>query len=151
MKNESGSTIDPADELKPKDALSPLPLLNQRYWRWAGLGSLVVAGLLAVFASYTEILRDSLVAIALLISDEAREVSPAYPLFFYIVYWGLFGFSVFGAFYMGLLDLRYIRLEYTLEKRAIMKESWEDEDFRAALKSAAEKGHELEKHETYKE
>lgn len=151
MKNESGSTTDPEDSEETKEAdlsaeeiVSALSAssgvqLKQKHWRWVGAICLLVAGAMTVYATNTNILRDSMISVALIFFEGTSDPSPAYPLLVYILYWGIFLLCIVVAVYMVVLDLRYIRLEYVLEKRSIMKEAWEDEDFRKAINAAQEK------------
>lgn len=157
MKNESGSTIETEDTDTPDDgdlsaeemvsaiAQDVAPNLQQKHWRWAGAVCLLVALALAAIAVTTPILRDSMIAVALLFFDGTSDITPAYPLFAYIVYWGIFTLSILLAIYMVMLDVRYIRLDYAVTKRAIMKESWEHEDFRKATQAAHEKNRNSDK------
>ncbi len=51
------------------------------------------------------------------------------------VYWAVFLLFLGTAIAMVLLDLRYIRLQYTLGKRAIYQETLGDVEFRRRLKA----------------
>ena len=150
MKNESGSETKPedkseqvVDEVAEKvTAASFTPFVQQKHWRWIGVVCLLIAAALAFASVSTNILRDSIVSVALIFWEGTSDPSPAFPITVYILYWGLFGLSIFLAFYMVMLDLRYIRLEYTLEKRALMKESLEDEEIRKLMQLVHEKSRE---------
>lgn len=151
MKNESGSTTDSEKDNEVKDeaaekvtAASFTPLVKQKHWRMAGGISLLVAGGLAILAVSTDVLRDSILSVALLFSDKTADTSPAFPIFVYFAYWGFFVLALLVAFYMVMLDLRYIRLDYVLEKRRLMKDSWEDEEFRKLMQMVQEKSRDSE-------
>ena len=146
MKNESGSTIDSEKEPEVTDeaaekvtAASFTPLVKQKHWRIAGAVSLLIAGVLAIMAASTNLLRDSILSVALSFSDKTAETSPTFPIYIYIAYWGFFVLSLLVAFYMVMLDLRYIRLNYVLEKRRLIKDSWEDEEFRKLMQMVQDK------------
>lgn len=50
-----------------------------------------------------------------------------------ILYWGLFLALMGATFLVVWLDVRYIRLQYALERRKAFRETLGDEDFRASL------------------
>lgn len=53
-----------------------------------------------------------------------------------IAYWGLFLLSLLVALYMALLDLRYIRMQYSLGEKELFEETLGSEEFRTALRGA---------------
>lgn len=53
-----------------------------------------------------------------------------------IAYWGLFLVSLLVALYMALLDLRYIRMQYTLGEKELFEDTLGSEEFRTALRQA---------------
>ncbi|MBL7644575.1 MAG: hypothetical protein JNK74_00155 [Candidatus Hydrogenedentes bacterium] len=53
-----------------------------------------------------------------------------------IAYWGLFLVSLLVALYMALLDLRYIRMQYSLGEKELFEDTLGSEEFRAALRKA---------------
>ncbi len=53
-----------------------------------------------------------------------------------IAYWGLFLVSLLVALYMALLDLRYIRMQYTLGEKELFEDTLGSEEFRTALREA---------------
>lgn len=55
------------------------------------------------------------------------------PLLFLVLYWGAFVLLLAVTFYTVLLDVRYIKLQYSLEKRELFRETLGDETFRKAL------------------
>ena len=87
----------------------------QRSWRIAGAVCLLLCGVLVWFG-------DSLTAGA--------------GIGFLAAYWGLCLAALLGALFCVLLDLRYIRAEYALERREIFQDTLGDENFRAALLEA---------------
>lgn len=53
-----------------------------------------------------------------------------------IAYWGLFLVALLVALYMALLDLRYIRMQYTLGEKELFEDTLGSEEFRTALRQA---------------
>lgn len=51
-----------------------------------------------------------------------------------VVYWGVFLLAMLVTVYMVLLDLRYIRLRYIQEEKALFEETLGSEEFRRALR-----------------
>jgi hypothetical protein len=88
---------------------------TQAGWRKAGGVCIGVAGLMAWFGVDAESLRSSVLIFGL--------------------YWALFLIFFCTAIALVLLDLRYIRLQYSLGKRAIFEETLGDEEFRRRLKA----------------
>ena len=52
---------------------------------------------------------------------------------FLVLYWGAFLLLLAATFYTVLLDIRYIKLQYSLGKRELFRETLGDETFRKAL------------------
>lgn len=95
--------------------------LTQRHWRTAGTLSLVAACAIAGAGIRWQALRVAL------------RTSPWY----FVGYWGLFFLLIAVAVYLALLDLRYIRLQYAAAQRRLIQETFEDQEFRNALKQAS--------------
>ena len=53
-----------------------------------------------------------------------------------IAYWGLFLVALLVALYMALLDLRYIRMQYSLGEKELFEDTLGSEEFRTALRQA---------------
>ena len=94
----------------------PRHFITQRGWRLLGIGALVFAGALVWFGPAT------------------LRTEPG--LVFLCVYWGAFVLVLLVAFYAVLLDVRYIRLQYALEQRAIFEDTLGSDAFRKALHEA---------------
>jgi hypothetical protein len=108
-KNESGS-----------QTASPIePLITQRRWRTAIAAITIVAGLMAWYGVEPEMLHQ--------------------PAFTLLLYWGFFLLLLFVDFYLVLLDLRYIHLQYVIEKHKLLRETLQDEEFRKTLIDAQQK------------
>lgn len=56
-----------------------------------------------------------------------------------IAYWGIFTLALLTAVYVALLDLRYIRLQYTLGERELYNDTLGAEELRAALSNNRKK------------
>ena len=105
-KNVSGSPI--GSRLKK---MSP-----QAVCRWACAGTTALAALLAWYGS---------------------EAGPVFAsLLTTAAYWGLFVVLLFASLYLVVLDLRFIRLAYALEKRRLYQETLGSEEFRKSLLSS---------------
>lgn len=90
---------------------------------------------MAIYAAMTDLMRDTLIFILRPFSEPTDELNPAYALWFCVAYWTIFGACLFVTLYIAVLDIRYIRMQFAMEKKALVKQSWENEDFRKILKS----------------
>ncbi|HUW60800.1 MAG TPA: hypothetical protein VMZ06_07305 [Candidatus Bathyarchaeia archaeon] len=95
------------------------PILSQRQWRKAGLGAIAACALLAWVGAKAHFFLDS-------------------PILC-ILYWGVFVVLMALTFFIVWLDIRYIRLQYALERRNVFRETLGDEEFRKALLKTQEK------------
>jgi len=50
-----------------------------------------------------------------------------------VLYWGLFLILMVATFFIVWLDIRYIRLQYALDRRKVFRETIGNEEFRKAL------------------
>lgn len=108
--------------------------LTQKGWRTIGVFSLAIAGLMALYAVYSGLLRQSVLHAAAWFSPEVAEGLPPAPSgLFHFLYWFFFALLILVALYMALLDIRYIRLQYHLEKREIFGKTLGDKEFRRAI------------------
>ena len=57
----------------------------------------------------------------------------------FLSYWAVFLALVVITLYFVLLDIRYIHLQYTISRRELFRQTWEDESFRKALIEAQRK------------
>ena len=55
-------------------------------------------------------------------------------------YWGLFTLFLAASLFIVVLDIRYIRLQYLLGQRELLRRTLEDEAFRRALLDARHSG-----------
>ncbi len=92
------------------------PIITQRKWRIAGGIILVCAGLMAW--------------------NGVEELQTGHSMLYLLGYWTLFVGLLLAAFYIVILDLRYIRLQYLLGQRQIFHSTIGSEDFRRALGEA---------------
>ena len=51
-----------------------------------------------------------------------------------LAYWGVFLVALLVALYMALIDLRYIRLQYSLGEKELFEETLGSEELRTALR-----------------
>jgi hypothetical protein len=107
---------------------------TQRGWRTVGAASLAVAGAMALYAVSSGLLRRSVLHVAAWSSPEAAEsLPPGASGQFHFLYWSFFALLILVALYMALLDIRYIRLQFLLEKREIFGKTLGDKEFRRAI------------------
>ncbi len=99
-------------------------MLNQSTWRKAGAVTIALAALMAVYAAAGGVLRDSVIHMTRLVSEEASgQLTVDRPLLFCVLYWLVFALLILVSFYLAALDYRFIRLQFTLEKKALIDES----------------------------
>ncbi|MCX5758094.1 MAG: hypothetical protein NTU83_06240 [Candidatus Hydrogenedentes bacterium] len=55
-------------------------------------------------------------------------------------YWGLFTLFLSVSLFIVVLDIRYIRLQFLLGQRELLRQTLEDETFRRALLDARQSG-----------
>jgi len=111
----------------------------QKYWRKIAIGTLLTAAVMAIYAVTTDVLRDTLIYMVRIFSDPANELNPMHSWWFCIAYWMIFGTCLFATLYIAVLDIRYIRMQFAMEKQALVKQSWEDEGFRKILKTTQQR------------
>lgn len=88
--------------------------ISQRTWRTVGLVALGVCCVLAWYGT--------------------KPGVTGLPLPGLAVYWGVFTLSLLVTLYMVLLDMRFIRLMYLREEKALFDETLGSEEFRRALR-----------------
>lgn len=110
-------------------------VLNQSVWRRAGAIAITIAVVLAVAAIPTGVLRSTVIhAVRLAMGEIPEDITANTPLLVCILYWFAFLAALTAALYMAFLDIRYIRLQYALEKRRLFRQSL-GEDLAGALSS----------------
>ena len=118
----------------------PGGVLKQSRWRKVGATALAVAVVMAVYAVRGGVLRDTVIHLVHIFSSESPDTASAErPGIFCGVYWSIFVAALMTCVYMAMLDIRFIRLRYAVEKRRLIKQSMEDEDLRVALLGEIEK------------
>jgi uncharacterized integral membrane protein len=101
-------------------------MLKQAHWRMMGVAFLLGSGIMAVASVVTPILRNTLILILSLNNEDAAVQAELLSPWGYVLYWILFAAFVLGALYMAMLDIRFIRLEYAIAKRDLMREALGD-------------------------
>jgi len=105
----------------------------QSRWRLAGALSLAAAALLAAGSLWSGILHDTVVHMVRLSARETpTDVSTTHGLVLCMLYWALFFATLFVALFLAVLDMRYIRLQYAIEKQQIFLQSLGDESAASA-------------------
>lgn len=101
-------------------------LLDQSTWRKVGAITVVLATLMAVYAVAGGVLRDSIIHLSRFASEDAvGQTTASRPGLFCLVYWLVFSLLILISLYMAVLDIRFIRLKFALEKQALIRESLE--------------------------
>ncbi len=93
-------------------------MVTQTQWRVAGALCLALSALMAGAAPRVELLQRSSLAFA--------------------AYWGVFAVSLAAAVVIAFIDWRYIRLEYTVARRALFSATLGEEGYRRLLKQSME-------------
>lgn len=106
---------------------------NQRTWRTIGAGALVASAGMAWYAVGYGVLRDTVLLLAGWMSELPPDAAPEHSGYFLFLYWSFFALVLLISLYMALLDLRYIRLQYRAERRAIFERTLGDSEFRKSL------------------
>ena len=89
---------------------------------------------MAVYAAVSGLLRDTaLHSTRRLAPESAQELTVEHPLWWILVYWGMFAALILLSCYLAVVDIRYIRLQYALEKRRIFRRTVGDAEFRDSL------------------
>jgi hypothetical protein len=90
---------------------------------------------MAIFAVVTDVLRDTILhAIRLFrVEGASAEMVPEISGVAAAAYWFVFFLVLGAALYCAMLDLRYIRMLYAVEKREIFGRTLGDKEFREAL------------------
>jgi hypothetical protein len=94
---------------------------------------------MAIYAVSTDLMRDTIIFGVRIFSQPAEELNPSHPFWFCAVYWAIFIACIFATLYIAVLDIRYTRMQFAMEKRTLVKQSWEAEDFRKILKTTQQR------------
>lgn len=98
--------------------------LDQSTRRKVGAISVGLASLMAVYAVAGGVARDSVIHLSRFVSEDAAEQTTASrPGLFCLVYCLIFSLLILISLYMAVLDIRFIRLKFALEKQAIIREN----------------------------
>ena len=111
---------------------------HQKAWRRVASVSLLLSAAMAVFGVTSSLVRDTLIHMATRSSDGASELTATIPAWACALYWVVLAVLLLVTSYIALLDMRFIRLQFALEKRALLEQSWGDEEFRDMLRKAQE-------------
>lgn len=97
------------------------------WWRKLGLAAITLAAVMAIVSVPTGILHDTVVhAVRVSGGELPKDVSFSTPAVVCAAYWFIWIAALLAALFMAILDVRHIRLEYTLEKQALLRESLGD-------------------------
>lgn len=105
--------MDEKDKRNLPEALGGQFPIRQRQWRLVGAGAILGAAVMAWYGQYLAQERVSFVVQA--------------------VYWAVFLLLLLIALYVVLLDIRYIRLQYAIERRDAFLRTLGSEELRKAV------------------
>lgn len=108
-------------------------MLTQRTWRAGGGIALALSAAMAVYAATTGMLVASARHVAALFADDASMQGEGTSGFFHVCYWSFFAAMIGAALYAALLDLRFVRARYYVERREIFRRTLGDKRFRKSL------------------
>lgn len=108
---------------------------HQRTWRRIASICLLLSATMAVYAVASSMLRDTLLHVAQTASSEPLDMVPQIPVWVCILFWVVLAVLLLMTTYIAMLDMRFIRLQYAVEKRALLHESWDNDEFREMLKN----------------
>ena len=113
--------------------------LSQAAWRRWGLGTLIVAAGMAIYAVAGGLLEDTAIHAARAVAEPGAEgPKPNHGVVFLAVYWCFFALTILVALYCAVLDLRFIRLQYAIAKKALVYENFQDRAIQDALSTDKE-------------
>ena len=98
-------------------------MLKQRTWRVVGAGSVVFCGVMAWYGVDSPSVKSSLLVL--------------------LAYWGAFLVLLACGLLCVLIDIRYVRLQYAIGKRELLRQTLQDEELRKALCIGQQRASEL--------
>lgn len=111
-------------------------MIEQKSWRRIASVCLLLSGSMAIYAVVSDVLRDSLVYLVQLLSNSENELGTSTPFWTCFLYWSVFALLVTITVYIGLIDFKYIRLKFALERRKLMEQTVGSEEMQDLLKRA---------------
>ena len=114
-------------------------MFDQKMWRKWGAIAVFGAGGMAWYATEANILRDTVAHLVGRFTEEATNVGIGASLAFCLAYWLVFVLLILSAFYAAFLDVRYLRLQYAVGKRELLRATLDNQEFRKALLNAMDK------------
>lgn len=109
-------------------------MLTQRQWRlWGGI-SLALASAMALCAVLSDILHNSVMLLVALSSEKVAEAAQPIARWPLVLFWSAFALLILFALCFAAVDIRYIRLQYAEERRAIVQRTLHDSSFRETLR-----------------
>jgi nitrate/nitrite transporter NarK len=101
-------------------------MIEQSQWRKWGMVCLGVSSAMAVFSIPSEILRHTIYKVLAPFNDKVEVPSDAASWWLIVPYWLVFSAVIVVALYLAFLDIRYIRLQFAVEKRKLFEETMRD-------------------------
>lgn len=106
--------------------------LTQKTWRIIGMASLGLAGIMSFHAVNSGFLGQTIRHVVHLFNEDAAR-APSSSGLVHFIYWSIFLLIILTAMYMAVLDFRYIRVQFVVEKRSIFGRTLGSEEFRKSL------------------
>jgi hypothetical protein len=101
-------------------------MIEQSQWRKAGMACLAISLGMAVYSISGDLLRHSIYRLLAPFNEDVTVPSNATSWWLIVPYWTIFAALIVFALYLAFLDIRYIRLQFALEKRKLFEETIRD-------------------------
>ena len=98
-------------------------MLTQSIWRKYAAFTLAGAAIMALYAAVSGILRGTVYKLVSLFSEAEVERAQIGSGWVYLAYWAVFALLLLVTLYIAVLDLRFIRLRYVVERRELFSRS----------------------------
>lgn len=92
---------------------------------------------MSIYSVPIGLLHDSILRFVALFSEKVTTESVEWSDWSMLLYWSLFVGCIGLSLYCAATDIRYIRAQYRIEKRAILKRTIDDKAFRESLNLGA--------------
>lgn len=110
--------------------------MNQRQWRILGAIVLACSAAMAIFAIVTETLRNTVLVLVDASTPKSLEGADDVAVTPLVLFWLVFALLISTALYLAIKDFRYIRQQYSVERREMIRRALQDEAIRNTLAAA---------------
>ncbi len=115
-------------------------MLKQSQWRKLGAATLTLAACMALYAVTSDLLRNSVMVLSALFSEEIAEAATPIVRWPLSLYWIVFLSTILLTLYLAMVDIRHIRSQYAEERRNILKRTLQETTFRESLRDRTKRG-----------